>query len=99
MDLSKAFGTLNHELLLAKLNVYGFSTNAMAYIKIYLSDRYQRTKINNKFSTWKNIYKGLPQGSILDALLFNILINYIFYFIEIVIYAIITIHCMYLIVA
>ena len=99
MDLSKAFGTLNHELLLAKLNVYGFSANAMAYIKIYLSDRYQRTKINKKFSTWKNIYKGLPQGSILDALLFNILINYIFYFIEIVIYAIITIHCMYLIVA
>ena len=42
MDLSKTFGTLNHELLLAKLNVYGFSANAMAYIKIYFSDRYHK---------------------------------------------------------
>ena len=55
MDLSKAFDTLNHELLLAKLNAYEFSDNAIAYVKSYLSNRYQRTNKNNKFSTWKNI--------------------------------------------
>ena len=55
MDLSKAFDTLNHELLLAKLNAYEFSDNAIAYVKGYLSNRYQRTNKNNKFSTWKNI--------------------------------------------
>ena len=48
MDLSKAFDTLNNDLLLAKLNAYGFSANSIAYSKSYLSDRYQRTNINNK---------------------------------------------------
>ena len=46
MDLSKAFDTLNHELLLAKLNAYGFSTSALMLIKSYLTNRWQRTKIN-----------------------------------------------------
>ena len=48
MDLSKAFDTLNNDLLLAKLNAYGFSANSIAYSKSYLSDRYQRTNVNNK---------------------------------------------------
>ena len=81
MDLSKAFGTVNHELLLAKLNAYGFSKNAIAYVKSYLSNRYQKTNIYNKFSTLKNIYNGVPQGSVLSLLLFNICINDMFYFI------------------
>ena len=81
-DLSKAFDTLNHELLLAKLNAYGFSMNAIAYIKSYLSNRYQRNNINNIFSTRKNIYKCVTQGSVLGSLLFNIFINDKFYFIE-----------------
>ena len=75
MDFSKAFHTLNHKLLLAKLNAYGFSENVIAYVKSYLSNRSKRTKINNKFSTWKNIYKGVPQGSVLGPLHFNIFIN------------------------
>ena len=81
MDLSKAFDMLNHELPLAKLNAYRFSENAIAYIKSYLSNRYQRANINNKFSTWKNKHKGVPHGFVLGPLLFNIFINDMFYFI------------------
>ena len=99
MDLSKAFDTLTHELLLAKLNVYGTPENVIAYIKSYLSNRYQRTKMNNKFSTWKNIYKVVPQDSVLGLLIFNIFINNVFILLKIVIYAIMlmTIHCIHLI--
>ena len=81
-DLSKAFGTLNYKLFLAKLNTYGFSANVKAYIKSYLSNRYQRTNINNKFSTWKTINKGEPPVSVLGYLLFKVFINDMLYFIE-----------------
>ena len=51
MDLSKAFDTLNHELLLTKLNAYGYDKNSLKSIHNYLSDRYFRTKIYGKFSS------------------------------------------------
>ena len=82
MDLSKAFDTLNREVLLAKLSAYGFSENVIGYIKSYLSNRFQRTNIIDKFNKWKKIYKGAQQGYILDPLLFKIFINDMFYFIE-----------------
>ena len=64
MDLSKAFDTLNHNLLIAKLNAYGFSKNSLLFIQSYLENRYQRTNVNNTFSPWLKISTGVPQGSI-----------------------------------
>ena len=79
-DLSKAFNCLHHELLIAKLQAYGFDDRALSYVYSYLSDRKQRTKINGAFSVWCDIMSGVPQGSILGPLLFNIYLNDIFYF-------------------
>ena len=78
MDLSKAFDTLNHDLLIAKLEAYGFSENFLNYIQSYLRNRLQRTNVINNFSLWKDIFGGVPQGSILGPLMFNKYINNIF---------------------
>ena len=55
MDLSKAFNTINHDLLFAKLHVYGFSKESLKLIKSYLTNRWQRTKLNPSFSKWTEI--------------------------------------------
>ena len=74
MDLSKAFDCLNHDLLLAKLNAYGFTKEALKTIQSYLKNRWQRVKIDNTFSDWFDLDLGVPQGSVLGPLLFNIYI-------------------------
>ena len=79
-DLSKAFDCINHELLIAKLDAYEFDYSSLSLIFSYLSGRKQRTKVNSAYSTWSNIKTGVPQGSILGPLLFNIYLNDIFYF-------------------
>ena len=52
MDLSKAFDSLNHDLLLAKLEAYGLDNNTVSFMKSYLTNRFHRFKINNSFGEW-----------------------------------------------
>ena len=80
MGPSKAFDTINNDLLLAKLKTNGFSHNALAFMLSYLKNRSLRVNINGNFSTWEEIIAGVPKGSILGPLLFNTLANDIFYF-------------------
>ena len=82
MDLSKAFDTINHELLLAKLSASGFDKNALEIMRNYLSNRWQRTKINTTFSSWSALLKGVLQGSVLGRILFNIFLNYLFFILK-----------------
>ena len=82
MDLSKAFDTFNHNLLLAKLNAYGFSFNEIKLVQIYLLERFRRVNIINNLGEWCVILLGVPQWSVLDLHLFKIFINNIFYFIQ-----------------
>ena len=82
MDLSKAFDTLNHDLLIAKLGAYGFETDALRYMKSYLTNRKQRVRVNKTFSEWERITTGVPQGSISGPLLFDIFLNDLFLFVS-----------------
>ena len=77
MDLSKAFDTINHELLIAKLHAYGVDKRSLDLIKDYLSGRKQRVKIGSTYSSWSDLKEGVPQGSVLGPLLFNIFWPYI----------------------
>ena len=75
LDFSKAFDTVNHRLLLAKLNILGFQEKTCDWINSYLSGRQQKVVTETESSNWSTIINGVPQGSILGPLLFTILIS------------------------
>ena len=81
IDISKAFATLNHNLLVAKPRVYGLVSSTALWIKRYYTNRYQHCKIWDPFSEWKRIIAGVPQGSNLRPLFLNIFTNDIFLYI------------------
>ena len=75
-DLSSAFDTVDHGILLQKLSIYGFSNQATKWVKSYLQDRTQRVVVSGKMSTSVTIdTKGTPQGSRLSPLLFLVLMS------------------------
>ena len=75
LDLSKVFDTLNHTILLHKLQNYGITGHSLSWFKSYLSDRSQIVRIGNKLSQLVNISMGVPQGTCLGPILFLLYVN------------------------
>ena len=75
IDFSKCFDTLNRDILLKKLEIYGIRGIPLLLFKSYLKERYQAVKVNNSISDFKLISAGVPQGSVLGPILYLIYVN------------------------
>ena len=75
LDLKKAFDTVDHEILLTKINRYGIQGTSLDWFKSYLTNRAQRCSVNSCLSDFTTIKCSVPQGTILGPLLFLVYIN------------------------
>ena len=82
MDLSKAFDTINQDLFIAKLHVFRFSKDSFKLIKSYLTNRWEKTKLNTGFSKWTDKLLRVPQGFVLGLFLFNSYVKDLFFLAE-----------------
>ena len=79
IDYKKAFDTISHDILLKKLELYGFTKHTLNWFRNYLSNRSQSTIVNGKISNSKSVAYGVPQGSTLGPTLFIMFVNDLFY--------------------
>ncbi len=82
IDLSKAFDAMHHDILVDKLYAYGMSQETVTLFASYLRNQKQRVKVGNSENEWEPLSKGVPQGSIMCAILFNLFLNNIVLFIK-----------------
>ena len=75
IDFQRAFDTVSHRKLLHKLSGYGISGNLLQWISSFLSNRLQRVRVGSSFSKYCSVCSGIPQGSVIGCLLFNLYIN------------------------